>query len=105
MSSRCCYSSRPFLRMLSFPMVSSVIRATQDVESVTYRPQTGETREVYELIFSSVHTALGVLPIPRSTLSKTRGRRVLTKRRILSHSERAALTARQSFEEIYKLQR
>ena len=49
---------------LPFPMVSSVIEARQDVEGVTDRPQTGETREVYELIFSSVHTALGVLSWP-----------------------------------------
>jgi len=34
-------------------------KATQDLERLTYRPRTAETREVYELILSSVHTALG----------------------------------------------
>ncbi|EDR09811.1 uncharacterized protein LACBIDRAFT_325634 [Laccaria bicolor S238N-H82] len=36
-------------------MVSSVVEATQDVdhEGITYRPQTGETRAVYEIILSS----------------------------------------------------
>ncbi|KIJ93294.1 hypothetical protein K443DRAFT_112249 [Laccaria amethystina LaAM-08-1] len=38
---------------------ANVIEATQDVEGLTYRPRTAETREVYELILSSVHTALG----------------------------------------------
>ena len=85
-------------------MVLSVIEARQDVEGVTDRPQTGETREVYELILSSVHTALGVLLIPCSTHSKTRGRRILTKRRTLSHSEQAVLIARQPFKENYGLQ-
>ena len=45
-------------------MVSLVIVAMQDVEGVTYRPQTGEKHEVYELNPSSVHTALGLLLIP-----------------------------------------
>lgn len=38
---------------------ADVIEATQDVEGLTYRPRTAETREVYALILSSVHTALG----------------------------------------------
>ncbi|KAJ7046921.1 putative RNA helicase [Mycena alexandri] len=38
---------------------TDIIEATQDVEGLTYRPRTTETREVYELILSSVHTALG----------------------------------------------
>ncbi|KAJ3476926.1 hypothetical protein NLI96_g10818 [Meripilus lineatus] len=36
-----------------------IIEATQDLEGLTYRPKTAETREVYELILSSVHQALG----------------------------------------------
>ncbi|KAF7292175.1 U5 small nuclear ribonucleoprotein helicase [Mycena indigotica] len=38
---------------------TDIIEATQDVEGLTYRPMTAETREVYELILSSVHTSLG----------------------------------------------
>jgi pre-mRNA-splicing helicase BRR2 len=38
---------------------TDIIEATQDVEGLTYRPRTAETREVYELILSAVHTALG----------------------------------------------
>ncbi|KAK7461038.1 Pre-mRNA-splicing helicase BRR2 [Stygiomarasmius scandens] len=38
---------------------ADIIEATQDVEGLTYRPRTAETREVYEMILSSVHTALG----------------------------------------------
>jgi pre-mRNA-splicing helicase BRR2 len=38
---------------------TDIIEATQDVEGLTYRPRTAETREVYELILSSVHRALG----------------------------------------------
>ncbi|KAG5640834.1 hypothetical protein DXG03_006882 [Asterophora parasitica] len=38
---------------------NDIIEATQDVEGLTYRPRTAETREVYELILTSVHTALG----------------------------------------------
>ncbi|KAF8156619.1 Sec63 Brl domain-containing protein [Crassisporium funariophilum] len=38
---------------------ADIIEATQDVEGLTYRPRTAETRDVYELILSSVHTALG----------------------------------------------
>jgi hypothetical protein len=30
-----------------------------DKEGLTYRPRTTETREVYELILSTVHIALG----------------------------------------------
>jgi pre-mRNA-splicing helicase BRR2 len=36
-----------------------ILEATQDVEGLTYRPRTAETREVYELILSTVHLALG----------------------------------------------
>ncbi|KAH9477321.1 U5 small nuclear ribonucleoprotein 200 kDa helicase [Psilocybe cubensis] len=38
---------------------ADIIEATQDVEGLTYRPRTAETRQVYEHILSSVHTALG----------------------------------------------
>ncbi|KAJ6623527.1 Sec63 Brl domain-containing protein [Mycena sp. CBHHK59/15] len=38
---------------------TDIIEATQDVEGLTYRPRTAETREVYQLILSSVHTSLG----------------------------------------------
>lgn len=38
---------------------ADIIEATQDVEGLIYRPRTAETRQVYELILSSVHTALG----------------------------------------------
>ena len=38
---------------------TDIIEATQDVEGLTYRPRTTETRETYELILSSVHQALG----------------------------------------------
>lgn len=38
---------------------TDIIEATQDVEGLTYRPRTAETREVYELMLSAVHTALG----------------------------------------------
>ncbi|KAJ7343359.1 putative RNA helicase [Mycena albidolilacea] len=38
---------------------TDIIEATQDVEGLNYRPRTAETREVYELILSSVHTSLG----------------------------------------------
>ncbi|CCL98051.1 uncharacterized protein FIBRA_00045 [Fibroporia radiculosa] len=38
---------------------TDIIEATQDVEGLTYRPRTAETREVYELILSSVHRVLG----------------------------------------------
>lgn len=36
-----------------------ILEATQDVEGLTYRPRTAETREVYELILSTVHQCLG----------------------------------------------
>lgn len=37
-----------------------IVDATQDIEGLyAYRPRTTETREVYELILSSVHQALG----------------------------------------------
>lgn len=38
---------------------ADIIEATADVEGLTYRPRTAETKEVYELILSAVHTALG----------------------------------------------
>lgn len=38
---------------------TDIIEATQDVEGLTYRPRTAETREVYELILSNVHQTLG----------------------------------------------
>jgi pre-mRNA-splicing helicase BRR2 len=38
---------------------TDIIEATQDVEGLTYRPRTAETREVYEMILSSVHGVLG----------------------------------------------
>ena len=38
---------------------ADILEATQDVEGLTYRPRTAETREVYELILSTVHLALG----------------------------------------------
>ena len=39
-----------------------IIEATQDLEGLTYRPRTAETREVYLLILSAVHTTLGDQP-------------------------------------------
>lgn len=38
---------------------TDIIEATQDVEGLIYRPRTAETREVYDLILSTVHQALG----------------------------------------------
>ncbi|KZS98066.1 Sec63-domain-containing protein [Sistotremastrum niveocremeum HHB9708] len=38
---------------------TDIIEATQDVEGLTYRPRTTETREVYEIMLSNVHQALG----------------------------------------------
>ncbi|KAG8734294.1 DEIH-box ATPase [Ceratobasidium sp. 414] len=38
---------------------ADIIEATQDVEGLTYRPRTAETREVYEMILATVHHALG----------------------------------------------
>lgn len=38
---------------------TDIIAATEDVEGLTYRPRTAETRDVYELILSGVHQALG----------------------------------------------
>lgn len=38
---------------------TDIIEATEDVEGLTYRPRTAETREVYELVLASVHQALG----------------------------------------------
>ncbi|BGP06391.1 Pre-mRNA-splicing helicase BRR2 [Rhodotorula toruloides] len=39
-----------------------VLEATQDLEGLDYRPRTSETRAVYELILSLVHTLLGDTP-------------------------------------------
>ena len=38
---------------------TDIIEATQDVEGLTYRPRTAETREVYELMLSAIHQTLG----------------------------------------------
>jgi hypothetical protein len=38
---------------------TDTVEATQDVEGLTYHPRTVETREVYEVILSSVHGVLG----------------------------------------------
>lgn len=38
---------------------SGIIEATENVEGLTYRPRTAETKEVYELILSIVHQTLG----------------------------------------------
>jgi len=38
---------------------ADIIEATQDVEGLTYRPRTAETRQVYELILAAVHSAIG----------------------------------------------
>lgn len=38
---------------------ADIIEATQDVEGLTYRPRTAETREVYELILATIHQTLG----------------------------------------------
>lgn len=38
---------------------ADIIEATQDVEGLTYRPRTAETRGVYELILAIIHQCLG----------------------------------------------
>jgi len=38
---------------------TDIIEATQDVEGLAYRPRTAETREVYEIMLSTVHQVLG----------------------------------------------
>jgi pre-mRNA-splicing helicase BRR2 len=38
---------------------ADIIEATQDVEGLTYRPRTAETRQVYELILAAVHSSIG----------------------------------------------
>ncbi|KAJ8080649.1 Pre-mRNA-splicing helicase BRR2 [Marasmius tenuissimus] len=38
---------------------ADILESTNDVEGLTYRPRTAETRDVYQHILSSVHTALG----------------------------------------------
>ncbi|KAE9386751.1 Sec63-domain-containing protein [Gymnopus androsaceus JB14] len=38
---------------------ADILQVTQEIEGITYRPRTAETRQVFELILSSVHTALG----------------------------------------------
>ena len=40
-------------------LYADTIEATQDVEGLTYRPRTAETREVYQHILSAVHASLG----------------------------------------------
>ncbi|KAI5476145.1 pre-mRNA-splicing helicase BRR2 [Pseudohyphozyma bogoriensis] len=39
-----------------------VLEATQDLEGLSYRPRTAETRAVYELLLSAVHSSLGDQP-------------------------------------------
>ncbi|KAG7088489.1 hypothetical protein E1B28_012477 [Marasmius oreades] len=38
---------------------ADILESTQDVEGLTYRPRTAETREVYQHMLSIVHSALG----------------------------------------------
>ncbi|KAF9267488.1 Sec63-domain-containing protein [Marasmius fiardii PR-910] len=38
---------------------ADILESTQDVEGLTYRPRTAETREVYQHMLAMVHTALG----------------------------------------------
>lgn len=38
---------------------ADILEATQDLEGLTYRPRTTETREVYELLLGAVHRTLG----------------------------------------------
>jgi len=38
---------------------TDILEATEDVEGLTYRPRTAETREVFQLMLSLVHSALG----------------------------------------------
>ncbi|KAG1730314.1 putative RNA helicase, partial [Suillus lakei] len=38
---------------------TDIIDATQEVEGLSYRPRTAETREVYEVMLSTVHQVLG----------------------------------------------
>ncbi|KAJ9115096.1 hypothetical protein QFC22_005424 [Naganishia vaughanmartiniae] len=38
---------------------TDILEATEDLEGLTYRPRTAETREVYELLLGAVHRALG----------------------------------------------
>ena len=51
------------------PWRRDIIDVTQDVEGLTHRPRTAETREVYLLILSAIHTTLGDQPqeVIRST--------------------------------------
>ena len=51
------------------PWRRDIIEVTQDVEGLTHRARTAETREVYLLILSAVHTTLGDQPqeVIRST--------------------------------------
>lgn len=41
---------------------TNILEATQDMEGLDYRPRTAETRQVYELILSVVHSILGDTP-------------------------------------------
>ena len=38
---------------------TDIIESTQEVEGLTYRPRTAETRDIYELILYGIHQALG----------------------------------------------
>lgn len=38
---------------------NDILAATEDLEGLTYRPKTSETREVYELLLGQVHQSLG----------------------------------------------
>lgn len=38
---------------------ADILEATQEIEGLTYRPRTAETREIYQLIISVIHNALG----------------------------------------------
>ncbi|KAL1662116.1 Sec63 Brl domain-containing protein [Schizophyllum commune] len=40
-------------------MAADIIEATQDLEDLTYRPRTAETREIYSLMLAAVNSALG----------------------------------------------
>ena len=41
---------------------ADILEATQDIADVTYRPRTAETREVFSLLLSLVHAAIGDQP-------------------------------------------
>jgi pre-mRNA-splicing helicase BRR2 len=52
-------SSLPTLKVANGLVATPILEATQDVEGLTYRPRTAETRDVYELILSTIHLAVG----------------------------------------------